>query len=107
MAKGQKYIDAAMEIDKGRWITYGELAERVGVSARTGSRAAGQATRWCDDQSVPMWRVFRKDGALPTVHESRSYSQACWQGLFERKWTEEDLLETVNGHRRAKRDRHA
>ncbi len=106
MAKGQKYIEAAMEIDEGRWITYGELAVRIGVPAKTGSRAAGQVTRWCDDPNVPMWRVFKKGGELPTVQASRSRSQAPWQNLFERKWAQEGLLETVNGRRRARPDRH-
>jgi alkylated DNA nucleotide flippase Atl1 len=106
MSNGQKYIDAAMEIDEGHWITYGELAQRVGVPARTGSRAAGQVTRWCDDQNMPMWRVFRKGGELPVVQETKSHSADSWRKRFERKWAEEGLLETVNGHRRARLDRH-
>ena len=106
MSNGRKYIDAAMDVEEGHWITYGELAERVGVPAKTGSRAAGQVTRWCDDPNVPMWRVFRKGGELPTIHATKSRSQEEWQDLFEQKWAQEGLLEVVEGRRRAKPARH-
>src|SRR5215471_9922516 len=101
MANGKKYMNAAMDIGVGRWITYGELAERAGVPAKIGSRAAGQATRWCDNPDVPLWRVFGKGGELPNVQWTKAHSEEWWRELFERKWAEEGQLETVNGHRRA------
>jgi alkylated DNA nucleotide flippase Atl1 len=107
MKNGQKYLDAAKAIERGRWITYGDLAERAGVPAAVGARAAGQAVRWCDAPEIPLWRVFPAGGELPSAQASRSHTAGWWRELFERRWAEEGLLETVDGHRRARPHLHA
>lgn len=49
------------EIEPGFVATYGDVAHRLGISARQAGREVGRVP---DD--VPWWRVVRADGTPPT-----------------------------------------
>jgi len=54
---------AVRSIPAGDVRTYGQVAEMLGADRRTSSRAVGQALARADD-SIPWWRVVRRDGSM-------------------------------------------
>ncbi len=97
-------IAAVRRIPKGRWITFGELAEMAGHPGA--ARAAGRITHaHRSDYVDPTWRVFKADGRLPNV-PGEAWGREGWHYVFEEFWREEGLVELINRRYWASPGRH-
>lgn len=79
---------AVRAIPAGTVITYGELAERVGLT-RNHARAVGNVlsgrpdndawlTTPAEDHDIPWWRVVKADGTLLAVEDEVSHRWVDW-----------------------------
>jgi alkylated DNA nucleotide flippase Atl1 len=76
----EAYIEAVLSaverIPPGRVMSYGEIAEYVGVS---GPRRVGNVMAQYGG-GVPWWRVVRSDGSLPPSHGRRAREHYLEEG---------------------------
>jgi alkylated DNA nucleotide flippase Atl1 len=72
----ERVLRAVELVPRGRVVTYGDLADLVGVGPRLVGRIMGT---W--GSGVPWWRVVNASGDLPEFHLRRAHEEWVLEGI--------------------------
>jgi alkylated DNA nucleotide flippase Atl1 len=72
----ERVLRAVELVPAGRVVTYGDLAELVGIGPRLVGRIMGT---W--GSGVPWWRVVNANGDLPDFHLARAHEEWRLEGI--------------------------